>query len=191
LPTGKTVESQGGKLCEQLHPGFLLFGLTANPNKSMKTSHLISLRLIWFSLALNGLLLASCQPAPQAVQAKPAKWQRLFKHPTVEVLLDTAHMQKQTDGSYLLVLRTLHPQTEVEQGRPFNRETVRLLLRCNPAINYKVVSVALAQDEGPDFYTQEGTVDVAQRTAWRAVLPKSADEGSFTTACSILEKAEK
>ena len=151
--------------------------------------------LLLFCAALWFVFAAACnrskEPAPaaetspQAAFGSPENWATVFFHTDLTVALDTTRVEPMSDGSYLLWFQKTWVTPRKTQSRPFNRELIHALVRCEP-LTFKTVGVTLFYDEGPPVAEAGGSVSEAAKEEWKTPIPGSADEGSFQQACMNL-----
>lgn len=116
----------------------------------------------------------------------PVRWVRVFTDSAFTVALDTSRIERTASGDYLVWFKTQWSRPHQSHSpRPFNRETIHTLLRCEP-LEYKTIHVGVSLDAGPIVAEQAGTVADAAEIPWKAPKPGSADVDSFTAACAIL-----
>jgi hypothetical protein len=142
--------------------------------------------------ALAPLLLLSasaCEAARSSDATPPTDpvWVQVYASDEHWVALDTAHAARNSDGSWLVWFETRHAAEREQDGRRFNRERIRSLLRCE-ALAFKTVHVAMTLDDGPVVYERGGTLDDASRAPFRTVRPGTVDLPSMTRACALLNK---
>ena len=157
-------------------------------------------RTRWWTTALVGVLASAvaygCDPGAPAppIRTSPG-WVPVHegldpdnRGSTVRIAVDTTGARPLADGAYLVWFETRHSRPRIEAGRSFDRELIRLALRCAPgahAAAYKTVDALLLDGESPPVY-QEGTaVTDLDRRPWRAVKAGSADSVAFGRACAF------
>ena len=146
------------------------------------------------SIVLTLLGVGACAHVTQHITPPTSsvslRWVRIFTDTAFTVELDTSRIEQTPTGDYLLWLETrwaLPHQTRAPS--PFNRETIHTLLRCKP-LAYKTVRVSVSLNAGPIIAEEGGSVADALATQWKVPKAGSADLGSFSEACTILQGLE-
>ncbi len=112
-------------------------------------------------------------------------WLQLYMDADYRVSIDTADMTPTAEGAYLVWYETKHTSPKVEAGRPWNREIIRSLLRCDP-LSFKTVRITVHYDDGPVVAAIGGDVaDVASKP-WKPVVSPSVDEATMRPACVFI-----
>ncbi len=112
-------------------------------------------------------------------------WLQLYMDADYRVSLDTADMTPTAQGAYLVWYETKHTSPKVEAGKPWNREIIRSMLRCDP-LSFKTVRITVHYDDGPVVAAIGGDVaDVASKP-WKPVVSPSVDEATMRPACAFI-----
>jgi hypothetical protein len=128
--------------------------------------------------------------ATGSVAAPGGEWLRVYTDTAFTVALDTSRVERIANNAFLVWFETRWARPHQTQAPgPFNRETIRTILRCRP-VAYKTVHVSVSLDAGPVVAEQGGTVADAERQEWKVPAPDSADEHSFVAACAALSPAD-
>ena len=115
-------------------------------------------------------------------------WRQVYADTSFVVSLDLAHVSgvPQTD-SVAVWYETRHLAMREHEGKPWNREIIHSLLRCEP-LSFKTVLTTIFLNDGPPV-AQIGGVQADVRTKpWRPVLRDSVDEAAMRGACRILQR---
>ena len=112
-------------------------------------------------------------------------WLQLYIDADYRVSLDTADMTPMAQGAYLVWYETKHTSPKVEAGKPWNREIIRSLLRCDP-LSFKTVRITVHYNDGPVVAAIGGDIaDVASKP-WKPVVSPSVDEATMRPACAFI-----
>lgn len=90
---------------------------------------------------------------------------------------------QRTDGTWALSLVTRWDSARVADGRRWNREVERLLLRCVP-LGRRVMRTSRYLDDGPTLGDLPGDM---RDSSWQAP-PTPADSAVLARACAMLER---
>jgi hypothetical protein len=116
-------------------------------------------------------------------------WHQVFKDADYQVSLDTAHIERGPDDSYLVWYETVHATLRGHNGRPWNREIIRSYLRCDP-LSFKTVRITIFLNDGPAVAQEGGDPqDVADQSWKDATAP--VDKVAMTRACEIIIEQEE
>lgn len=108
-------------------------------------------------------------------------WQVVARDSSYQIAVDTMRIGRRNNVWYAVWYRTDHTQTRLHNGKPFNRELVESLLRCDN-LSFKVLSVDMSM---------AGDLPIArQRTPvgdqpWRSVERGTIEETVARAACDI------
>jgi hypothetical protein len=112
------------------------------------------------------------------------------EHPasTVRVSLDTVGLRQRADDRvHFAWFETRHSVPRREGGRPFDRELIRVMLRCEPAgepRDFRTVDALLLDGDRPPVYQEGASVaELDRRGTWRPVRPGTADAAAFRAVC--------
>jgi hypothetical protein len=108
-------------------------------------------------------------------------WQVVARDSSYQIAIDTTHVGRRNNVWYTVWYRTDHTQTRLHNGKPFNREVVQSLLRCDN-LSFKVLSVDMAMaGELPIAHQQTQAGD----QPWRFVERGTIEEAAARAACDI------
>ena len=114
-------------------------------------------------------------------------WHQVHADTSFVVSLDLVHVSGAPQMDSVAVwYETRHLAMREHEGKPWNREIIRSLLRCEP-LSFKTVLTTIFLNDGPPV-AQIGGVQADVRTKpWRPVLPDSVDEAAMRGACQVLQ----
>lgn len=128
--------------------------------------------------ALPLLVVLACADAP----ATPVAWTRVARDPNYEIFLDTASLQRRWDGAFESRFRTEHAAERLRDGKPFNREIVLSIVRCD-SLWFKVRSVDMSLDDAEPISRQRDSEDDLLRQSWRRVARGTSEHMAAEAAC--------
>lgn len=73
---------------------------------------------------------------------------QVFKDADYQVSLDTAHIERGPEDSYLVWYETVHGALREDDGQPWNREIIRSYLRRDP-LSAKTVRITMFLNDAP------------------------------------------
>jgi hypothetical protein len=118
-------------------------------------------------------------------------WHQVYADSSFVVSLDLAHVSgvRQKDSAAVWY-ETRHLAMREHEGKPWDREIIRSLLRCEP-LSFKTVLTTIFLKDGPPL-AQIGGAEADVRTKpWRPVLPNSVDEAAMRGACQVLQRPSR
>lgn len=124
------------------------------------------------TLLVLPLLLAACRAAERV---------EVHREPGRVVALDAANAIARRDDSWAVSLETRLDTAVTGEGRRWNREVTRILLRCDP-LGERVIRTSRFLDDGPMLSDQPGDL---RDTTWRAPAT-GRDSAVLRRACEEL-----
>ncbi len=146
---------------------------------------------LFFGAAFLVLGATACdQPDRAMTEDRPAhRWQQVFKDADYQVSLDTAHIERGPDDSYLVWYETVHATLREHDRRPWNREIIRSDLRCEP-LSFKTVRITIFLNEGPAVAQQGGDPQDVADQPWKDATARVAN-AAMSRACEIIRDQEE
>lgn len=116
------------------------------------------------------------------------QWRQVYADTTYVVSLDVAHVSPGPEEDSLAVwYETRHLAMREHEGKPWNREIIRSLLRCEP-LSFKTVLTTVFLDDGPPIAQIGGREADVREKPWRPVRPDTVDEAAMRGACKFLNR---
>ena len=114
-------------------------------------------------------------------------WHQVYADTSFVVSLDLAHVSGNPQKDSVAVwYETRHLAMREHEGKPWNREIIRSLLRCKP-LSFKTVLTTIFLNNGPPVAQIGGVQADVGTKPWRPVLPNSVDEAAMRGACQVLQ----
>lgn len=115
------------------------------------------------------------------------KWRQVYADTSYVVSLDIAHVNPGPEDDSLAVwYETRHLAMRDHEGKPWNREIIRSLLRCEP-LSFKTVLTTIFLENGPPIAQIGGRAADVREKLWRPVGPDTVDEAAMRGACKLLK----
>jgi hypothetical protein len=109
------------------------------------------------------------------------RWQVVARDSSYQIAIDTMQIDRRNYTLYTVWYRTDHAQTRLHNGKPFNRELVQSLLRCDN-LSFKVLSVDMSM--GGKLPVARQRTNAAEQP-WRSVERGTIEEAAARAACDI------
>jgi|SRR5688572_7386375 hypothetical protein len=116
------------------------------------------------------------------------QWRQVYADTSYVVSLDVAHVSGGPEKDSLAVwYETRHLAMRKHEGKPWNREIIRSLLRCEP-LSFKTVLTTIFLGDGPPIAQVGGSEADVREKPWRPVGPDTVDEAAMQGACKLLNR---
>jgi len=100
------------------------------------------------------------------------------------ISIDTSRSIRRALGGYVVWYRTDHIGTHLHNGKPFNREVVQSLVRCDSLL-FKVISVDMSLGARAPISQQRTEPDELFEQPWRRVERGTAEEMAAQAGCTF------
>jgi hypothetical protein len=132
-------------------------------------------------------ILAACTGAAGAseedVDERSREWLGVYSDRLFYVAVDTAHIDRQPLGTYLVWFRTDHRAPRYRNGAQYVRELSQTLISCD-SLYYKVRAVDLLAADGKTVSRQRATDMELDEQQWRRIMAGTSDHVTAVTACT-------
>jgi hypothetical protein len=131
-------------------------------------------------------ILAACTGAAGArvddIDERSRQWLGIYSDRLYYVAVDTAHLDRQPLGTYLVWFRTDHREARYRSGSPYVREISQTLISCD-SLFFKVKAVDLLAADGKVVSRQRATDVELKEQQWRRVRAGTSDHVTAVAAC--------
>lgn len=116
-----------------------------------------------------------------AADAGSGRWHRVAVDPNYVIYIDTM-VQRRSDGWFETTFRTDHEAPRLRDGKPFDREIVTSIVRCD-SLWFKVRSVDMSLgDARPIAQQRDDEWDISEQP-WRRVEQGTSEHIAAEAAC--------
>jgi hypothetical protein len=147
--------------------------------------------LIMRRLPLMAAAFSFASACSNALARDSAHWMQVARDANYTISIDTARIEVPEHRQWYVVwYRTEHAQPRLHKGKPFNRETVKSLLRCDD-YSFKIASIDMSIGAGHIVATQRATADEIAKQPWRNVERWTIEETVARAACDVARQRRK
>lgn len=114
-------------------------------------------------------------------EAGGGRWHRVAVDPNYVIYMDTA-VQRRSDGSFETTFRTDHEAPRLRDGKPFDREVVTSIVRCD-SLWFKVRSVDMSLGDARPISQQRDDAMAVLDQPWRRVEQGTSEHIAAEAAC--------
>lgn len=129
--------------------------------------------------AWAGILVAAMACAD--VEAGGERWHRVAVDPNYVIYMDTL-VQRRSDGSFETTFKTDHEAPRLRDGKPFDREIVTSIVRCD-SLWFKVRSVDMSLGDSRPISQQRDDAMAVLDQPWRRVEHGTSEHIAAEAAC--------
>lgn len=115
-------------------------------------------------------------------------WVVVAQDSNASISLDTSRIVAENGRTYEIWYRTDHAVTRLYKDKPFNREVVHAVLRCDDYA-FRVMSTAMSVGARSPFVTQFTDSGDLARQPWRRVEPGSIEADAAHATCEVADWA--
>jgi hypothetical protein len=141
------------------------------------------------------LIGAGCTNA--SADGASARWVPVFRGANYDVAIDTARVRRGIewwrDGRYLtsdVWYRTDHKMPRLHHDKPFTREVVHAIVRCD-SLWFRVISVDMSMGDKRPISEQRMTPEEVAHELWRRVALGTEEEIAAKAACHFAAKRRR
>jgi hypothetical protein len=127
----------------------------------------------------------------------PAQWVRVVRDANYDVAIDTTRVRRDIEawrnGRYLtsdVWYRTDHRVPRLHNEKPFTREVVHSIVRCD-SLWFRVISVDMSMGDSRPISQQRMTPEEVAHQLWRRVAPGTSEEMAAQAACHFAAKRRR
>ena len=112
-------------------------------------------------------------------------WVRVADDNNYSISIDTSRIETPGHRQWVVAwYRTDHAQARLHKGKPFNRETVKALLRCDD-FSFKIERVDMSLRKDGIVARQRASADEIAKQPWRNVERGTIEESVARQACDM------
>ena len=138
-------------------------------------------------LLIAGGLACAVSACESASAHSSGRWLGVVRDVNYDISLDTSRITRRWRNEYVVWYKTDHVAPHLHNGKPFNREIVQSLVRCD-SLWFKVISVDMSLgNEKPISQQRADRMEVLDQP-WRRVEQGAAEEIAARAACTFAER---
>ncbi|HEY9225214.1 MAG TPA: hypothetical protein VIP11_01120 [Gemmatimonadaceae bacterium] len=112
------------------------------------------------------------------------RWMRIARDSSYDIAIDTTRMSKRYGQWDVVLYRTDHARTQLYKGKPFDREVVESVIRCD-SLWFKIASIDLSLGSHRPISRQRADDRDLFDQPWRRVERGTIEERVARAACDL------